>query len=82
MGRRKVVTHRALQLGSTGIWTSQLDDLPAARAQEIAAELETLGFGTLWFGEAFGREALTQAGLFLAGTTSHCYRYRNREHLR
>jgi len=62
------VTHRALQLGSTGIWTSQLDDLPAAHAQEIAAELETLGFGALWFGEAFGREALTQAGLLLAGT--------------
>ena len=62
------MTHRALQLGSTGIWTSQLDDLPAAHAQEIAAELETLGFGALWFGEAFGREALTQAGLLLAGT--------------
>jgi len=68
VGWRKVVTHRALQLGSTGIWTSQLDDLPAAHAQEIAAELETLGFGALWFGEAFGREALTQAGLLLAGT--------------
>ena len=68
MGWRGVVTHRALQLGSTGIWTNQLDALPAARAQEIAAELETLGFGALWFGEAFGREALTQAGLLLAGT--------------
>ena len=64
----KGVTHRALQLGSTGIWTNQLDALPAARAQEIAAELETLGFGALWFGEAYGREALTQAGLLLAGT--------------
>ena len=62
------MTHRALQLGSTGTWTNQLDDLPAAHAQEIAAELETLGFGALWFGEAFGREALTQAGLLLAGT--------------
>jgi len=68
VGWREVVTHRALQLGSTGIWTNQLDTLPAARAQEIAAELETLGFGALWFGEAYGREALTQAGLLLAGT--------------
>jgi probable F420-dependent oxidoreductase len=45
-----------------------LDVLPAARAQEIAAEIETLGFGVLWFGEAYGREALTHAGLLLAGT--------------
>src|SRR5215467_8777117 len=62
------MNHRGLQLGSTGIWTNRLDVLPATRAQEIAAELETLGFGALWFGEAFGREALTQAGLLLAGT--------------
>jgi len=58
----------ALQLGSTGIWTNQLDALPATRAQEIAGELEALGFGALWFGEAFGREALTHAALLLAGT--------------
>jgi probable F420-dependent oxidoreductase len=30
--------------------------------------LEELGFGTLWFGEATGREALTHAGLLLAAT--------------
>ena len=30
--------------------------------------MEELGFGALWFGEAFGREALTTAGLLLAGT--------------
>jgi probable F420-dependent oxidoreductase len=62
------VTPRALQLGSTGIWTNHLDAIPAARAQEIAAELESLGFGALWIGEAYGREALTHAGLLLAGT--------------
>lgn len=62
------MTDRTLQLGPIGIWTNQLDVLPAARAQEIAAEIETLGFGALWFGEAYGREALTHAGLLLAGT--------------
>ena len=62
------MAHRALRLGSTGIWTSQLEALPAARAQETAAELEELGFGALWFGEALGREALTHAALLLAGT--------------
>jgi probable F420-dependent oxidoreductase len=36
--------------------------------QETAAELEELGYGALWYGEAIGREALTKAGLLLAGT--------------
>jgi len=62
------MAQRAVQLGPIGIWTFQLDALPAARAQEAAAELEELGFGALWFGEAMGRESLTNAGLLLAGT--------------
>src|ERR1700720_2782130 len=62
------MAQRAVQLGPIGIWTFQLDALPAARAQEAVAELEELGFGALWFGEATGREALTKAGLLLAGT--------------
>jgi len=56
------------QLGSIGIWTRQLEDQPAAKAQETAAELDQLGFGAIWFGEAAGREAFTNAGLLLAGT--------------
>jgi probable F420-dependent oxidoreductase len=62
------LAQRTMQLGATGIWTTQLENLPAAQAQEAAAELEEMGFGTLWFGEAMGREALTNAGLLLAGT--------------
>jgi probable F420-dependent oxidoreductase len=58
----------SLQVGPIGIWTRQLEDLPAAKAQETACELEELGYGALWFGEATGREALTNAGLLLAGT--------------
>jgi probable F420-dependent oxidoreductase len=59
---------RELKLGQAGVWTTQLEALPAMQAQETAAELEELGFGALWFGEALGREALTQASLFLAKT--------------
>jgi probable F420-dependent oxidoreductase len=62
------MAQRTVQLGTIGIWTGGLDAFPAARVQEAAAELEELGFGALWFGEAFGREALTTAGLLLAGT--------------
>jgi probable F420-dependent oxidoreductase len=57
-----------MKIGHVGIWTRQFEDHPAARAQEAAAELEELGFGAIWFGEAAGREALTNAGLLLAGT--------------
>ena len=62
------MAQRTVQLGATGIWTSQLDNFPAAQVQEAVAELEQLGFGALWFGEAMGREALTSAGLLLAAT--------------
>src|ERR1700728_772764 len=58
----------SIQVGPIGIWTRQLEDHPAAKAQETARELEELGYGALWFGEAAGREALTNAGLLLAGT--------------
>ena len=62
------MAQRTMQLGATGIWTSKMDNFPAAQIQEAAAELEELGFGALWSGEATGREALTNAGLLLAGT--------------
>jgi probable F420-dependent oxidoreductase len=62
------VAQHSVQLGSIGVWTFQLDSFPAARAQEAVAELEELGFGAVWFGEAVGREALTNASLLLAGS--------------
>jgi len=58
----------SIQLGSVGIWTTRFEHSPAARMREVAAELEDLGFGAIWFGEATGREALTQASLLLAAT--------------
>jgi probable F420-dependent oxidoreductase len=62
------MAQRAMQLGAFGVWTFQLDVLSAARMQEAVAELEGLGYGAVWYGEAIGREALTKAGLLLAGT--------------
>src|SRR3974377_475618 len=62
------MAQQSMQLGTFGVWTFQLDILQAARMQETAAELEELGYGALWYGEATGREALTKAGLLLAGT--------------
>jgi len=55
-------------LGRVGLWTATLDGVPAARVREIAAELDGLGYPALWFGEAYGREAFTQAAQLLAAT--------------
>ncbi|HKA28446.1 MAG TPA: TIGR03620 family F420-dependent LLM class oxidoreductase [Candidatus Binatia bacterium] len=57
-----------MDIGRVGIWTFSLELQPAGRAQEAAAEIEALGYGALWIPEAMGREALTHAGLLLAGT--------------
>ena len=55
-------------LGRLGIWTADLDELPHPQADQAAAAIEELGFGTLWFGEAGGRDALTQAAFVLSAT--------------
>jgi probable F420-dependent oxidoreductase len=51
-----------------GIWTDVFDRLPIGEVRDTAAELDELGCGALWFGEAGGREALAQAGILLAAT--------------
>lgn len=57
-----------LAIGRIGIWTGQLDFRPAPEVRAAAAEVEALGFGALWTGEAVGREVLTAAQLLLAAT--------------
>jgi probable F420-dependent oxidoreductase len=58
----------SILLGPVGIWTTRFEHSSAAKMREAAAELEELGYGAIWFGEATGREALTQASLLLAAT--------------
>lgn len=59
---------RRLELGRVGIWTFAYDGQPAGRVRESAAELEELGYGAIWFGEAFGRDTVGQAWLLLSAT--------------
>lgn len=58
----------SLDLGTVGLWTGALDSVPVARAQELAAEVEELGFGTLWIPEAMGRNAMAHAALLGVAT--------------
>jgi probable F420-dependent oxidoreductase len=55
-------------LGPLGIWSYHLDVQPMAFAQEAVAELDELGFGSLWVPEAVAREPFTNAALLLAVT--------------
>ena len=57
-----------MDLGPVGIWTFVLDLQPIARAREVAAELEELGYGAIWVPDAVGRDPLVHAALLLGGT--------------
>ncbi|WP_381561289.1 TIGR03620 family F420-dependent LLM class oxidoreductase [Streptomyces eurythermus] len=54
--------------GRVGLWTFAFEGQPAGRVRESAAEIEELGYGALWYGEAFGRDAVGQAWLLLSAT--------------
>ncbi|MFH8608200.1 TIGR03620 family F420-dependent LLM class oxidoreductase [Streptomyces sp. NPDC018029] len=55
-------------LGRVGVWTFAFEGHAAPRVREAAAEIEELGYGALWFGEAFGRDTVGQAWLLLSAT--------------
>ena len=56
------------QLGRVGLWTRVLDVQPTDQLRSTIAELEELGWRSLWSWEVFGREALTGAGVLLCAT--------------
>ncbi|GAA1173359.1 putative F420-dependent oxidoreductase [Kitasatospora gansuensis] len=60
--------HQHPELGRIGIWAGELDDCTAAGLREAVATVEDLGFGTLWFPETAGREAMAQAAMLLSQT--------------
>lgn len=53
-----------------GLWTFELDTMPAGEAREAAAEVEELGYRSLWIPETLTREALTNSAMLLAATQS------------
>jgi probable F420-dependent oxidoreductase len=60
--------HPRLPLARIGLWTGALDTVPAARARELAAELEELGYGALWIPEVAGRDPFVHLALLLSAT--------------
>ena len=57
-------------LGRVGIWTRQLDEQHGTVAEKAVAELEALGYRSLWVPEAIHREVLSHATALLAATSS------------
>jgi probable F420-dependent oxidoreductase len=66
---RKEYPNQAILGGEVGLWSSDLNALTAPEAKEAVAEIEELGYAALWFGEALGREAFTNASMLLAATS-------------
>lgn len=58
----------AWNLPPIGLWTAALDMVPMAEAQDLAAELEALGYGVLWVPEVAGRDVMFGLGMLLAAT--------------
>ena len=66
---RRDYPDRSVLGGEIGIWSSDLNHVAAPQAREATAEIEELGYAALWFGEALGREAFTNASLLLCATS-------------
>lgn len=63
--------HEALvALGRIGVWTYQLDLQPADAARIAAADLEQLGFRSIWLSDSRRRELFSNTCLILQATTT------------
>jgi probable F420-dependent oxidoreductase len=58
-----------VDIGKVGIWTFAFDQLPNAQAQELASDVEQMGYGAVWVPEAVGKDPLVHAGLLLSATS-------------
>ena len=60
----------SLQLGRIGLWTADFDLQPISAAQEGIAQVEEMGFSTVWVPEAVLREPFASTSLLLSATKS------------
>jgi probable F420-dependent oxidoreductase len=54
--------------GRFGVFAAPLNAQPTAVQRSFVQEMERLGYGSLWYGESFGREAFSQGAIYLAAT--------------
>ena len=56
------------RLGRIGVWSSAVGRVPVAAERDAVAQIESLGFGTLWITES-AKEIFSHAGTVLAAST-------------
>lgn len=56
-------------LGPVGLWTGAFETLPYTQLRDAAAEVEELGWPSVWIPETLGREVFTAATLLLTATS-------------
>src|SRR5690242_14817485 len=66
---RPMATAR-IDLGNVGLWTGVFDAVTTAEAQALAAEIESMGWPTVWRPESTGRDALVSAAHILDATST------------
>ena len=54
--------------GRIGVFAGPFNAQPAAVQRSFAREMERLGYGTLWYGEALAHEAFARGAIYLATT--------------
>ena len=65
----KTAREAAARLGPVGVWSSAPERMTAVDAGRFAAEVEALGFKTLWIQESIGsKEIFAHASILLAAT--------------
>jgi probable F420-dependent oxidoreductase len=57
-----------LKLGKAGVFLGSIALLPAPLLRSAVAEIEEMGFDTIWIGEHAGREAFTASAIVLGAT--------------
>ena len=62
------MTLNAEDLGRVGVWSGAFAGMPAQILRDVLPEIESLGFRTLWYPEAFSRESFSLAATLLAAS--------------
>jgi probable F420-dependent oxidoreductase len=57
-----------VNLGRAGVWLGPMANLPARDLRAAVAEIQQIGFGTIWLGESVAREPFAGAAVILAAT--------------
>ncbi len=59
----------AVRPGRFGLFLGSVAGHTAAVERQVVAEMEALGYGTIWYGEAVGREAFAHGAILLSATS-------------